>query len=72
VNPTRADEILVTVADSASTPHANDSRTATQSTGLGTGTIGLVVDLQGAPVGYHPSGGSSTAPSPEVKLGRLQ
>jgi hypothetical protein len=59
-NPKRADEWLVPITDSTATPHgATDSRTAAGTTGLGTGTIGLLVDTSGAPVGYRWTGGVS-------------
>ena len=62
--PTRssrsADEWLVKVADSTSSPHAADSRTDGQN-GLGTGTIGVVTDGSGHPVAYYWRGGVSTA-----------
>ena len=59
-NPKRADEWLVPITDSTSTPHgATDSRTPTGATGLGTGTIGLLVDASGGPIGYRWTGGVS-------------
>ena len=59
-NPKRTDEWLVPITDSTSTPHgATDSRTPTGATGLGTGTIGLLVDGGGAPIGYRWTGGVS-------------
>ncbi|MEO7092067.1 MAG: hypothetical protein ABI175_02375, partial [Polyangiales bacterium] len=59
-NPKRADEWLVPITDSTSTPHGvADSRSATGTTGLGTGTIGLLVDAKGAPIGYRWTGGIS-------------
>jgi hypothetical protein len=61
VNPSRSDEILVPIEDSTSSPHgATDSRTASGSTGLVTGTVGLLIDSTGAPVGYRWTGGVST------------
>ena len=73
-NPARADEILVPITDSTSTPHgATDSRTATGATGLGTGTIGLLVDAAGAPIGYRWTGGVSTHDEyTTVSLGHAQ
>jgi hypothetical protein len=69
-NPARLDEWLVTVADSTTSRHANDSRDA-DTDGLGTGTIGLVVDGGEAPIGYYWRGGLSTARQlTEVSLGR--
>jgi hypothetical protein len=52
------DEIAVPVIDSTSVRHGStDSRYATESTGLGTGTIYLVVDASGSPQGYRWSHG---------------
>jgi hypothetical protein len=54
-------EWLVPITDSTESPHGpSDSRTATGATGLGTGTIGLVVDATGAPIEYRWTGGYST------------
>jgi hypothetical protein len=58
-NPARSDEWLVKVADSTTSPHAQDSRGA-DADGLGTGTIGLSADGAGHPVGYYWRGGVST------------
>ncbi len=61
VNPARSDEILVPIEDSTSSPHgAADSRTPSGATGLGTGTVGLLIDASGAPIGYRWTGGVST------------
>lgn len=69
-NPARPDEWLVAVADSTTSPHARDSRDA-ETDGLGTGTIGLVVDGGERPIGYYWRGGVSTARQlTEVSLGR--
>jgi hypothetical protein len=69
-NPVRPDEWLVTVADSTTSPHADDSRDA-DTDGLGTGTIGLVVDGSERPIGYYWRGGVSTARQlTGVSLGR--
>jgi hypothetical protein len=66
-----ADEWLVRVADSTSSPHAADSRPAGHD-GLGTGTIGLVADRSGHPVGYYWRGGVSTElKHTAVALGRV-
>lgn len=71
-NPHRDDEWLVTIVDSTSTPHANDSRRG-GGTGLGTGTVGLVVDAAGRPRAYRWRGGESPkAPRTLVALGRLR
>ncbi len=59
-NPARADEVLVPITDSTASPHgATDSRWS-EGHGLGTGTIGLLVDAKGAPVKYRWNGGTST------------
>lgn len=69
----RADEMLVPIADATSTPHGSaDARTAAGTNGLGTATIGLVVDGSGAPTGYYWSGDASpTAQSTTVSLGHV-
>jgi hypothetical protein len=51
-------ELLVPVIDSTQSAHADDSRSAGE-TGLGSGTIGLVLDDSGAAVGYRWRGGRS-------------
>lgn len=71
-NPCRAEEWLVEIVDSTSTPHARDSR-RDGSTGLGSGVIGLVVDIEGRPTGYRWRGGESPkARRTLVALGRLR
>jgi hypothetical protein len=68
----RCDEWLVAIVDSTSTPHAEDSRSE-GSTGLGSGTVGLVVDAAGRPTAYRWRGGESPrAPRTLVALGRLR
>lgn len=58
INPQRADELLVTVADSARSGHAADTRASGQ-TGLGRGVVGLLLDgANGYAVGYRWKGGS--------------
>jgi hypothetical protein len=70
-NPHRADEWLVKVVDSTVSPHAQDSRGADDE-GLGTGTVGLVADGSGHPVGFYWRGGvSKVAKRTDVALGRL-
>lgn len=54
-----AREILLRVVDSTESPHADDVRGPETATGLGTGTIGLVVDASDAPLGYRWKGGES-------------
>jgi hypothetical protein len=69
-NAARPGEWLVKIADATASPHADDSRTA-GANGLGTGTIGLVVDDKDQPVGYYWRGGVSTAlKHTEIALGR--
>ena len=68
-NATRNGEWLVQVADSTLSPHALDSRHQGE-TGLGTGTIGLVVDANGGPVAFYWKGGISEHAKPtEIALG---
>lgn len=55
-----AREILLRVVDSTESPHADDVRGPDTATGLGTGTIGLVVDASDTPLGYRWKGGEST------------
>lgn len=70
-NPNRNNEILINVIDSASSPHANDSRTD-ESTGLGTGTIGISVNNEGKPVGFYWRGGvSKKLQRTKIAFGRL-
>jgi hypothetical protein len=67
---TRRDELLVQVTDSTASPHGGDTRAPSEH-GLGSGTIGLLVDAKGAPVGYRWNGGvSKTAWSTEIALAR--
>ena len=69
-NPARAGEWLVRIADSTVNLHAADSRPR-GTTGLGTGTIGLVVDDRGAPIAFYWQGGISKQATPtEIALGR--
>ncbi len=69
-NPARPGEWLVRVADSTMNPHASDSRHP-GTTGLGTGTIGLVVDDRDAPTAFYWQGGISKHAKPtEIALGR--
>jgi hypothetical protein len=71
-NAGRADEWLIPVADSTTSPHAADYRIAGSPTGLGTGTIGVVTDGSGRPVGYYWRGGVSTVlKHTVVALGRI-
>jgi hypothetical protein len=71
-NTRRDDEWLVHVADSTTSPHAADSRIGGSPNGLGTGTIGLVADDTGRPVGYYWRGAVSTElKHTVVALGRV-
>jgi len=70
LNSARAAEWLVRVADSTLSPHALDSRHP-GTTGLGTGTIGLLVDERGAPIAFYWRGGVSPQAKPtQIALGR--
>lgn len=57
-NPLREGEILVRVIDSTTSGHADDTRASGQ-TGLGKGTIGIMTDQSGLPIGYYWRGGQS-------------
>lgn len=52
-------ELLLRVADSTESPHEADTRSLDAATGLGTGVIGLIVDVDDAPIGYRWRGGKS-------------
>jgi hypothetical protein len=69
-NSKRPAEWLVQVVDSTISPHAADSRRP-GTTGLGTGTIGLVVDDRYAPTAFYWRGGITKQAKPtEIALGR--
>jgi hypothetical protein len=70
VGPT---EVIVPIIDSTETPHGpTDARTARMATGVGAGTIVLLVDAAGAPTGYRWSNERYSAPlTTTVALGRL-
>jgi hypothetical protein len=69
-NPRRSGEWLVQVADSTVSPHALDSRPHGR-TGLGSGTIGMTVDANDAPIAFYWRGGVSEHAEPtEIALGR--
>ena len=71
-SPDRPDELLIAVADSSKTPHAADSR-APGTTGLGRGTLGLIVDREGRPLRYRWRGGlSRNAVATAIALGRVE
>jgi hypothetical protein len=72
-NPARADEILVPIYDSTSSPHGSTDSRAPSGEGLGTGTIGVLIDAKGAPVGYRWTGGVSVKLEyTSVALGHLE
>lgn len=72
INPDRADEILIPVIDSTSSPHANDTRRQGK-TGLGRGTIGAIFNSQGEAIAYRWRGGQSKqAQATEIAFGRLR
>ena len=69
-DPNGAGRWLVPVADSTVDPHGDDSRHDDE-TGLGTGTIGLVVDEHGHPTAFAWRGGISTRwHTTSIALGR--
>ncbi len=72
-NPEDETEILVPITDATKRPHGpSDSRTQAEATGLGTGTIGLLVDADGAPRRYRWTGGfSPKIETTEIALGHL-
>ncbi len=71
-NAKRTSELLVKVVDSTLNPHAFDSRHQGES-GLGTGTIGLVVDRNDAATAFYWRGGETKqSKSTEIALGRPQ
>lgn len=57
-NPDRNGELLVRVIDSTTSRHAKDTR-STGEQGLGEGTVGIMTDPSGLPVGYFWRGGES-------------
>jgi hypothetical protein len=67
----RKDEWLIKVIDSTTSPHANDSRGTR--TGIGTGTIGLLVDGWDRPTAYYWRGGlSRDAVTTPIAMGRVE
>jgi hypothetical protein len=69
-NPARPAEWLVRVEDSTLNPHAHDTRHRGR-TGLGTGTVGLVVDDRNEPVAFYWRGGVTKQAKPtEIALGQ--
>jgi hypothetical protein len=67
-----AAEWLVRVIDSTKSGHAHDAR-KDEDSGLGTGTIGVVVDGSDTPIGYRWKGGKSKrAFATMVAIGRLK
>ncbi len=72
-NPARADEVLVLVTDASASFHGPTDTRSPAGQGLGQGTVGLLVDPSGRPVGYRWSGGySAKTYSTTVSLGRLE
>jgi hypothetical protein len=68
----RTGEVVVSIIDSTTAPHANDSRGSTM-TGVGSGTIGLKVNSLGQPIAYYWRGGLSyNAIQTKIALGRLE
>jgi hypothetical protein len=67
-------EVTVPIIDSTSVRHGgDDSRYASKSTGVGIGTIHLIVNEHGAPVGYRWSNGKKARNhSTVVALGRIE
>lgn len=71
-NPERTDEFLIPVIDATESPHANDKRKDTGRSGLGAGTIGLIVGNTGEPVAYRWRGGLSPHPQhTSIALGHI-
>jgi hypothetical protein len=58
VDSNRPNEILVAIIDSTRSPHALDSR-VNGASGIGTGTIGIVMNTTGSAVGFRWRGGDS-------------
>lgn len=70
-NPSREGELLIRIADSALSPHADDTRAA-GTTGIGSGIIGIQIDTRGNPVGIYWRGGVSGTLQPvDIAVGRL-
>jgi hypothetical protein len=66
-------EWLVRIIDSTKTPHADDVRLKGEVTGLGEGTIGIIVDGAGVPIGYRWKGGvSDKAHATKMTIARLR
>ena len=71
MNPSRNGELLIKIADSALSPHADDTRAA-GTTGVGSGVIGITIDSRGKPSGIYWKGGGSTTLQPvDIVSGRL-
>jgi hypothetical protein len=71
INPKRADEILIPIADSSSTFHGSKDSRFPEGNGLGRGSIGIIVDSKGAPVSYRWTGGTSAIEySTAISFGR--
>lgn len=76
VNPERTSEVLVRIFDSTDAPHSGDSRTgAADTTGLGSGILGMTVDRTGNTTGIYWEGGESPVVGERYKTivcGRLK
>lgn len=73
-DPADPDELIVPITDSTHSPtHTRDSRKESGATGVGTGTIGLIVDGDGAPTAYRWSVGKTATTRPtKIVLGRVR
>jgi hypothetical protein len=68
-----AEEWLVRVIDSTESPHADDARADDHKSGLGEGTIGIILDESGAAIGFRWKGGvSSEAHATTIAMARLR
>jgi len=68
-----ARELLFRVVDATESPHAEDVRGPDTTTGLGTGTLGIVVDGGDVAIGYRWKGGESTrAHATVIAVARLR
>ena len=67
-----SDTYLVPITDSTSTPHGSADSRGAGSNGLGTGTIQLIVDSSGAPIGYRWSEKSTKSEFTSVAFGHVE
>ena len=71
LNPALPNELLIQVIDSSHSGHSQDSRAKGKS-GLGSGTIGILVNSEGAPVKYRWRGGiSKRIEATSIAFGRI-